>query len=194
MIAAKMGIWGDSWQLSVKCSSDSSFSVNLNFVDFRGGPNCRWKLSRDCCDNRTEGSCVTEWTMSYLGERNRKDWEHGTKNLTLLGVHLCNIMKVTCHYPCLYVQVFCDPMNCIPPGSSGHGISLARILEWVLISSSRGSYWPRDQTHIFCIGRQILYHWAIPEVPQICLFFPLKMIGIKRDAWFFHIVACRQWI
>ena len=32
-----------------------------------------------------------------------------------------------------------DPMNCSPPGSSVHGIFQARILEWVAISSSRGS-------------------------------------------------------
>ena len=30
----------------------------------------------------------------------------------------------------------CDPMGCNPPGSSGHGILQARILEWVTISSS----------------------------------------------------------
>ena len=36
------------------------------------------------------------------------------------------------------------PMNCSPPGSSVHGISQARILEWVAFSSSRGSSWPRD--------------------------------------------------
>ena len=29
----------------------------------------------------------------------------------------------------------CDPMDCGPPGSSVHGISQARILEWVAISS-----------------------------------------------------------
>ena len=34
---------------------------------------------------------------------------------------------------------FCDPMHYSPPGSSVHGISRARILEWVAISSSRGS-------------------------------------------------------
>ena len=34
------------------------------------------------------------------------------------------------------------------------------ILEWTAISFSRGSSWPRDWTHISCIGRQILYHWA----------------------------------
>ena len=39
----------------------------------------------------------------------------------------------------------CNPMDCIPPGSSVYGI-LARILEWVVISFSRGSSWPRDRT------------------------------------------------
>ena len=34
---------------------------------------------------------------------------------------------------------FCDPMDCSPPGSSVHGILQAKILEWVAISSSRGS-------------------------------------------------------
>ena len=43
------------------------------------------------------------------------------------------------------------------------GISQARILEWIAISISRGSSWPRDRTHISFIGRWILYHWAIRE-------------------------------
>ena len=33
----------------------------------------------------------------------------------------------------------CDPMDCSPPGSSVHGISQARILEWVAFLFSRGS-------------------------------------------------------
>ena len=36
--------------------------------------------------------------------------------------------------------IVCDPMDCSPPGSSVHGILQARILEWVAISFSRGSY------------------------------------------------------
>ena len=40
----------------------------------------------------------------------------------------------------------CDPMDCNLPGSSVHGILQARILEWVAISFSRGSSWPRDWT------------------------------------------------
>ena len=36
--------------------------------------------------------------------------------------------------------------------------SLARILEWIAISCSKGSSRLRDQTHLSCIGRRILYH------------------------------------
>ena len=51
-------------------------------------------------------------------------------------------------------------MDCSPPGSSVHGVFQARLLKWVSISFSRGSSRPRDQTHVSCIGRRILYHWA----------------------------------
>ena len=40
----------------------------------------------------------------------------------------------------------CDSMGCNPPGSSDHRILLARMLEWVAISSSKGSSQSRDQT------------------------------------------------
>ena len=46
----------------------------------------------------------------------------------------------------------CYPMGCTPPGSSGHGISQAGVLEWVAIFFSRGSSWPRDQTWISCLA------------------------------------------
>ena len=48
------------------------------------------------------------------------------------------------------------------------GFFQAGILEWVAISFSKGSSWPRDLTFVSCIGRQILYHWAIREpVPYL---------------------------
>ena len=46
----------------------------------------------------------------------------------------------------------CDPMECNPPGSSVHGILQARVLEWVAISSSRGSSQPRDQTRLLNVS------------------------------------------
>ena len=54
-----------------------------------------------------------------------------------------------------FCPILCDPMDCSPPGSSVHGISQARILEWVAISFSRGSSQSWNGTHISCIGRQI---------------------------------------
>ena len=44
------------------------------------------------------------------------------------------------------VWLFCSPMDYSLPGSSVHGISQARTLEWIAISSPRGSSWHRDQT------------------------------------------------
>ena len=46
----------------------------------------------------------------------------------------------------------CEPMDCSPPGSSVCGISQARILEWVVIPSSRGSSQPSDQTWVSYIA------------------------------------------
>ena len=66
-----------------------------------------------------------------------------------------------------HVQLFCQPMDCSPPGSSVHGSLQARILEWVAISFSRGPFWPRDWKRIpstcFLHCRQILYHWTTKE-------------------------------
>ena len=44
-------------------------------------------------------------------------------------------------------------MDLSPPGSSVHGISQARIQEWVTISSSRGSFQPRNLTCVACIAK-----------------------------------------
>ena len=41
-------------------------------------------------------------------------------------------------------ELFCNSMNCSLPDSSVHGISQARIPEWVAISFFRGSSPPRD--------------------------------------------------
>ena len=39
----------------------------------------------------------------------------------------------------------CHPMDCSLPSSSVHGIFQAIVQEWIAISFSRGSSWPRDQ-------------------------------------------------
>ena len=54
-------------------------------------------------------------------------------------------------------------MDCSLPGSSAHGILLARILEWVAVLFSRGSFWPRDWTCGSCIAGEFLTVWATRE-------------------------------
>ena len=70
------------------------------------------------------------------------------------------------HDVCMHAQscpTLCNPMDCSPLGSSVHGISQARTLGWVAISFSRRSSWPKNQIHISCAGRWILYCWATRE-------------------------------
>ena len=72
------------------------------------------------------------------------------------NVNLCKKKKKSTKKHCCSVTklcpTLCEPKDSSPPGSSVHGISQARILEWVVISSSPGSFWSRDQTQISCIA------------------------------------------
>ena len=52
---------------------------------------------------------------------------------------------------------------CSLPGSSVHGISQGRILEWVAVYLSRGSSRPRDRTHVSCIAGRFFTVWATRE-------------------------------
>ena len=52
-----------------------------------------------------------------------------------------------------YLQLsptLCNPMDCSSPGFSVHGILQARIQEWVAISFSKESSWPRDWIRVSC--------------------------------------------
>ena len=77
----------------------------------------------------------------------------------------CIIVRQVVVWSLNHVRLFCDSINSNPPGFSVHGISKARILEWVATSFSKGSSQPRDWICISCIGRQILYHRAQGSLP-----------------------------
>ena len=72
-----------------------------------------------------------------------------------------NYLQVIYMLSCSAMSDSWDPTDCSLPGSSVQGILQARILEWFAISSSRGSSWTRDQTHVCYIcytGTKVLYH------------------------------------
>ena len=72
-------------------------------------------------------------------------------------------LEPTCRLSCCLVTrlgpALLPPLvACNPRGSSVHGPSQARILEWVAMSFSRGSSQPSDRIQFSCISRRILYH------------------------------------
>ena len=88
-----------------------------------------------------------------------------------------------CCWCCLAAEscpTLCDHMDYSPKDSSAHAISQVRILEWIAISFSRGSFQPRDQTCVSCIDRQIPYQWATWESSiSPILIIILKISGSK---------------
>ena len=79
-----------------------------------------------------------------------------------MEIHVCSVM-----------YDFRDSMDCSLPGSSVQVISQARILEWFDISSSRGSFWPRDKTPIPCLGTWFLFTTEAPGKPLCTFLFSL---------------------
>ena len=77
------------------------------------------------------------------------------------------------------VRLFCDPMDCSPPGSSVHRVSKARILEWVAISFSRESSQPRDKTCVSCIAGRF-FTTEPPGKPTI-----LQLLMFKNNHRFY---------
>ena len=111
--------------------------------------------------------------------------------ILMIFVYVVIINEVFCVY--IYIQMYIhrhacsvaqlcltlwDSMDCSPSGSSVHGISQARILEWVAVSFSRGSSWPKDWTHvsfISCNGKWIFYHWATGKPIYVYLILHWKV-------------------
>ena len=70
---------------------------------------------------------------------------------------------------CLVVQsclTLCLLMDYNLPGSSVHGILLARIQECVAIPFSRRSSWPRDRTWTSCTAGRFSTVWAMKEASR----------------------------
>ena len=90
-----------------------------------------------------------------------------------------------CDLPIQNVKVcltLCHPMDCSLSGSSVHRILQARIMEWVVISSSRASSRSRDQTQVSCTAGGFFAVWATREaqtltVPEHCF---LTMVYMQR--------------
>ena len=96
--------------------------------------------------------CQTNWltipfrkTLCLLGKNHfntKEDMNHLAH--TKIKSSVCSVTQSG--------LTLCDPTDHRPPGSSVHWIFQARILEWVVMPSSRGSSWPGDWTCISCVA------------------------------------------
>ena len=60
----------------------------------------------------------------------------------------------------------CNPMDCGPPSSPVHGILQARILEWVVMPSSRGIFLTQGlNPSLLCLLLQ--QGGSLPQVPSV---------------------------
>ena len=84
--------------------------------------------------------------------------------------------------------ILCDPKDRSLLGSSVHGILQARILKWVAVSSSRGSFQLRDWisiSYVSWIGRRALYHWCHLGSPCAVLWcaYLLSCVWLFATPW-----------
>ena len=95
----------------------------------------------------------------------------------------------------LTCPALCNLKGCSPSNSTVYGISQARMLEWVAMSSSRVSSWPRDQTRVSCvscISRCFVF---------FCFFFfntvppsIVRLIASDHVIWSQHNLSTHKWV
>ena len=84
-------------------------------------------------------------------------------------------------------STLCIPMDSNPPGSSVHWILQTRMLEWVAIPFSRGSFWPRDWTQVSCTAGRFFTSWATREVGGI---YVNTVCQPLLPAWLWGFLMC----
>ena len=97
------------------------------------------------------------------GEEARERWGGAPFSTFLTSFTLSLLMRFCCCFSCWVLSDSVMTPWTGPPGSSVHGISQARMLEWVAISFSEGSLHTREGTCISCTGRRLLSHRATRE-------------------------------
>ena len=112
-----------------------------------------------------------------LKDSNDTTWWVWNK-ITKQNVRGCGMHAKLLHL-CL---TLCNPLDCSLPSSSVHGILQARILEWVVTSSSGGSSQPS-------MAREIPYCWAIGgTLFDYVIFYCL--LPLKKSTWKHRFYYC----
>ena len=142
------------------------FYVCVSIGEGNGTP-----LQYSCLENPRDGGAWWAVVSGVTQSRTRLKWLGSSRSsiaamqigASVSRFHLfysyLTFDEVAQSCPTLY-----NPMDCSLPGSSVHRIFQERILEWVAISFSRKSSWPRDRTHVPRIVGRCFTIWATREV------------------------------
>ena len=137
-------------------------------------PAYQQRRNKGCCNHQLL-PLPQGWTSGNSGLERTGYWSEIAKwKLKVLVAPFCVTLR--------------DPMDCSPQGSSIHGISQARILERVAISSSKRSSWPRGWTCVSAIAGRFFTIWATREA-QKRLPWPVIRPGLWR--WECRILTSR---
>ena len=113
-----------------------------------------------------EGAGWNEWSWVVRKEL----WRQGDSKR--VGLSLCPLSQSSDLHPCVcvcmlsllsHVRIFCNPVDCAPQVPLSMGILQARILEWVVMPSSRGSSQPRYRSSV----SYIYLHWQLGSLPLV---------------------------
>ena len=108
-------------------------------------------------ENLTSKSYLEE-NVNFLGPKSLGKGMILLDQIISFALANCQVKVLISH-----VRLFVTPWTVAFPGSSVHGISQARILEWVVIPFSRGSSWPRDRTWVSYFAGRFFTPWATRE-------------------------------
>jgi len=112
-------------------------------------------------------SILFEIALNYFEE----NWHFNDDSYPIIEHNSC---------PALVTQsclIFCDPMDCSPPGSSAHGIFQARILEWVSISFFRESSQHNTSLPFLVTFNFIIFSRKVQVYPQVLSFSRLWLFA-----------------
>ena len=142
-----------------------------------------WRLTQTG-NMRGVDNALIQWSFLYLLSGKRFCRLVGTGQVLFYLIFLKFMAKGVCcsNYVfstlicCLVVQLYltlCDPTDCSLPGPSAHGISQARMLEWVAKSFLLTDPSPEPLSHATLPARSIFLPLALTAVP---------MMGLSQDS------------
>ena len=142
----------------------SLFKVQI--LDFPGGPVVK--------NSPSSHSCLW-WPYSFCG----------VCVCVCVCVHVCvRLVTQSC-------WLFGTPWTVAAQAPLSMGILQARILEWVAMSFSRDSSWPRKQIRVSCIAGRFLTSWAtIEALCGVCSSLNKSTYYLKKKESTFQ---CRGW-